>query len=519
MAINLPIVTSFADKGLKSAKAAFANFKTDVGAATGAMGKFKAGSNAALSAVKANAGAFGMAAGTAIAGFAVKALNAFEDLAIASGKFADSTGLSVEQASRFTEVGGDIGIEAATIEIAIGKMNKVLGDTPELFKELGVEVVRSSGGVTDVNATFLNVIQRLKDIKDPAYRAYAASELLGRGWQQMAEMIAMGSTQITTSLNEVSNAKTITAEELIKAREIRAAKDRWKDMWEDLVLITGTAMADIALEVDKGFSSTGGFVDMMGKVAGKGSSLDEIYAKFPMLDTRIKTVTLDTARLADMYAGAYGPRIKEARDATAALTEELMNQEDGVAKLTAEWQTLLGTLDTEEAFANLEESLGAVYEAGIKAFGGGAEEVAKYEQEVRDHIRAIADLAIALDLTFGEQNKLKIFVDTEDLAAADEYLARINRGFGVDLGFGVGLQGARANGGPVSGGGASYLVGERGPEIFTPSSSGMITPNSAIGGGNTLIVNVQGADPQAVVRALQDYNRTAGPIPVNTRAN
>lgn len=47
----------------------------------------------------------------------------------------------------------------------------------------------------------------------------------------------------------------------------------------------------------------------------------------------------------------------------------------------------------------------------------------------------------------------------------------------------------------------------------------MITANSAIGGGNTLIVNVQGADPQAVVKALQDYNRTAGPIPVNTRAN
>ena len=158
-----------------------------------------------------------------------------------------------------------------------------------------------------------------------------------------------------------------------------------------------------------------------------------------------------------------------------------------------------------------------MYEAGIKAFGGGAEEVAKYEQEVRDHIRAVADLATALDLTFGEQNRLKIFVDTGDLAAADEYLARISRGFGVDLGFGVGIQGARASGGSVMGGG-SYLVGERGPEIFTPSSSGMITANGAIG-GNTITVNVQGADPQAVVRALQDYNRSAGPIPVNTRAN
>ena len=45
--------------------------------------------------------------------------------------------------------------------------------------------------------------------------------------------------------------------------------------------------------------------------------------------------------------------------------------------------------------------------------------------------------------------------------------------------------------------------------------------NRGMGGstGSTINVTVQGADPQAVVRALQDYNRTAGPIPVNTRAN
>ena len=46
------------------------------------------------------------------------------------------------------------------------------------------------------------------------------------------------------------------------------------------------------------------------------------------------------------------------------------------------------------------------------------------------------------------------------------------------------ISGAKASGGPVSGG-SSYLVGERGPERFTPSSSGNITPNSTLGGGNT----------------------------------
>lgn len=45
------------------------------------------------------------------------------------------------------------------------------------------------------------------------------------------------------------------------------------------------------------------------------------------------------------------------------------------------------------------------------------------------------------------------------------------------------LAGARAAGGPV-GGGLSYLVGEKGPEIFTPSAGGTIIPNHELGGGS-----------------------------------
>ena len=510
MAITIPVLTEFSDKGLKSAKAAFANFKTDVSNATGAMGKFKAGSNAALSAVKANAGNFAMAAGAALVGFAAKSVGAFQDLAISSGKFADATGLSVEEASRFIEVGGDIGIEAGTIEASIGKMNKVLGATPKVFQELGVEIAKTGTGATDVNQTFLNVIDRLNAIKDPAQRAAAASQLLGKGWQSMAELIALGSDELSKSLSQVSDSKVIDEGELKRARDFRAALDTMNDKVQDLSLALGEELipslivaAESAVALGNALTfEIGGVSSSSGALGNLGKLWDKVTGS-----TEAAQVALST----------FGRRQTDVRSDMTRLNEAIEDQEDGVAKLTTEWQTLLGTLDTTEAFDNLETSLGAVYEAGIKAFGGGAEEVAKYEQEVRDHIRAVADLAIALDLTFGEQNKLKIFVDTGDLAAADEYLAKIQRGFGVDLGFGVGIQGKRANGGSVMGGG-SYLVGERGPEIFTPASSGMITPNSAIG-GNTITINVQGADPQAVVRALQDYNRTAGPIPVNTRGN
>ena len=54
---------------------------------------------------------------------------------------------------------------------------------------------------------------------------------------------------------------------------------------------------------------------------------------------------------------------------------------------------------------------------------------------------------------------------------------------------GSGMFGRRASGGPVMGGG-SYIVGERGPEMFSPGVSGMVTPNHALGGSTNVIVNV-----------------------------
>ena len=63
--------------------------------------------------------------------------------------------------------------------------------------------------------------------------------------------------------------------------------------------------------------------------------------------------------------------------------------------------------------------------------------------------------------------------------------------------------GGRAAGGPVNAG-TTYLVGERGPELFTPSGSGMIIPNNQLGGGGGSInITVNGAlDPEGVARQI-----------------
>ena len=81
--------------------------------------------------------------------------------------------------------------------------------------------------------------------------------------------------------------------------------------------------------------------------------------------------------------------------------------------------------------------------------------------------------------------------------------------FGGGFERGKGLLGRifRAEGGPVKGG-KSYVVGERGTEMFTPGVSGMITPNHALGGSTNVVVNVDASG--SAVEGDEDRGRELG---------
>ena len=64
------------------------------------------------------------------------------------------------------------------------------------------------------------------------------------------------------------------------------------------------------------------------------------------------------------------------------------------------------------------------------------------------------------------------------------------------------IEGMKADGGPVRRG-KNYIVGERGPEVFTPDTNGSIITNSAAFGGggasmNIAAVYISGTDNPAV---------------------
>jgi hypothetical protein len=88
----------------------------------------------------------------------------------------------------------------------------------------------------------------------------------------------------------------------------------------------------------------------------------------------------------------------------------------------------------------------------------------------------------------------------------------INLGSKIGGAIGGMFGGGKASGGPVAGG-TTYLVGEKGPELFTPSGNGTIIPNGAFGGSGSNVINitVNGAiDPISTARQItQILNREA----------
>jgi hypothetical protein len=249
----IDVVTDGATRGLS-------NFRTAVREADTTTGKFKAGASSAMSTVQAHAGSLALAGGTALVAFGVKSVQAFTDGAIAAGKFSDASGLAVEDASRWQEVATDLGVSADAIAGGFVKLEKAIATNGPAVEDLGIKVLKTADGQADMNATMLDAIDRLGSIEDPAERAKAATELFGRGFADMAEIVLGDADDIKKRLGEVSDAQVFDADEVAKARKFRDAMDELQDVATRLSATLGEALvpaltdiADSASDIEAGF--------------------------------------------------------------------------------------------------------------------------------------------------------------------------------------------------------------------------------------------------------------------------
>lgn len=440
MAITIPIISEFSDKGIVGAQAAFNTFKGKVGEAEGAMNKLKAGSGVAFDAVKANAGTMALAAGGAIAGFALKAIGDFSDLALAVDDFSNRTQLTLDQSSRWNSFTDDLGIEADAMIKIFDKLGKGASDQIPAFQELGVEIAFGPDGSTDIEETFFRVVDKLNSLQDPADRAKLSAELLGKGWQGAAEIINMSSDDIKTALGGVGDFEIIDEDEIRKAKELREAQDR-----------LGDALAEISVEIGEKLipaltNATDAAIPFLDAISPlvdivfDGADANADYAhQISQSNIQMRTgITLaqkffgwlgigkdDTEELADAvrddlidaWKGGYRAMI-DAAGAADGLEESLVDVDDALAELK-------GNIDERQAFRNLIDTVEEAGEAALKAFAEKTPESLRRAEDALDDARAkVAEYIYDIN-TIPESRKTD-YITALDRASYDQVKAMLD---------------------------------------------------------------------------------------------
>ena len=411
MAINIPIITEFSDAGLKSARGAFDQFKSKVGEADNAMGKFKAGSAVAFDTIKANAGAMALGAGAAIGAFAVKAVGDFSKLALEVDKFRNTTGLTLDQSSEWVSYTGDLGIQAESMVKIFNRLGKAATDQLPAFKELGVEIAFGPDGAADLEATFLRVNDAINSLDDPVAQAKYRADLFGRGWMDAAELINMSSDEITDALAGVKDFEVIDEEEIQKAKDLRAAQDE-----------LGDALARLSVTLGEGADANSSYAEQVSKnnvQMRTGIVLaDKFFSWIGIGKKETEDLTESTIDLELAWKNGYRQMIR-ATEAAQDLGEELDQVDDILMELK-------GNVDDRREWDNLINAIEDAKKAALDAFFEATPKALRESQRELDNARLdVAEYVARLE-SIPEDQKTEIIASL-DKANIDEIEAIFER--------------------------------------------------------------------------------------------
>lgn len=204
-------------------------------------------------------------------------------------------------------------------------------------------------------------------------------------------------------------------------------------------------------------------------------------------------------------------RINEAIEEYQRNQEEVKRTQEEAISLAQEWKSLYE--DTRSAVQKLTDEEARLLELEQRLLAAGYDRLAveraiaearlnltentvKANRETQNGIRINQEFGTAIASNFenailrGSSLRDVLRGILQDIIAITVRTA-ITKPFADAISIGIGnvFGGPRAMGGPVKSG-TTYLVGEKGPELFTPALSGTITPNDKMGGTNNVVVNV-----------------------------
>jgi hypothetical protein len=249
-----------------------------------------------------------------------------------------------------------------------------------------------------------------------------------------------------------------------------------------------------------GASVAAGLKPAQQQTAGLSSAWDEMVARH----AQFAGVNLATPGIAGPVQGPT--QLDQFPDAAADAGEQLTTavaQGAQVGGLNLQQGVIMGAQQAGQLLIQSGDPLGAVVGTAMQLAGivsGAAQQTAITAGGVAAGGGLAAQL-VAAGTTVGSLIAAQFVAAGATVAAM---LASSQAAGGALGAFG----GAMAHGGPVAPG-QSFLVGENGPELFTPRVAGNITPNGQVGGGVTINFNITTPDAASFRRSQSQIQADA----------
>lgn len=198
-------------------------------------------------------------------------------------KAADKTGASTEALSKLRWAGEQSGVSFGQLEMAVGRMQREVAQSPEKFERLGIAVRDANGQTKDADVLMGEVADRLQGIADPAQRAQVAYELFGRAGMDLLPMLKNGSAGLAAMGEEAERLGLVFSEDAARASE--AFNDSLNKLKQSGLGLAQTVMVSLAPII----------TDLADRVAEAVGRFNQFAEEHPTL-----------ARAAVLGAGALG---------------------------------------------------------------------------------------------------------------------------------------------------------------------------------------------------------------------
>lgn len=481
------------------------------------------------------------------------------------GKSAKDAQIGVETFQKWQFAASQSGVSAEEFAASLGRAQKRIGEfaargtgaAAKSLEKLGVSLRTVDGDMRDQESILRDYFRALDSLGSAQERTSAITDLFGANARKMTLAFGQGTEVIedferqAESLGLVISGNTIAAAEkfndqldiLQRVLQGKIAENMGK-IAPSIIAVTEAAIELIPVIAD----ATGSLLELfgIGKKAELLDSLGDLNSELFFVDQKIKNLTPMKGGLLD-FGGSVTESLAELeRNKKQILSRrdtifseisaidkpvfqprftnsstETFNDQPSLALLPSttqaekndfyKIQTEMFNFQSNLFFAKLEQTQ-ELKDAQNKA----AKEQLKLNQKIYEDSKASFQDLFQDNMVMAAETGFKSVLDSWARTLQQMMFKALSSGI-FDLLAGIGgggvgsfgglfksvFGGFKADGGSVSRG-KSYIVGERGPELFAPNQSGSIIPNAQDSGGINIVNNIDasggGADVDQRIR-------------------